>query len=381
MTERLAPAPAATDRRRHACAVDAERVEHEAVLRALSSAAPKMRTAPSPRPPRGDDAPGRRQLRGAEGGAARRRGSRCARTPSARRSKLPPPGCSRYASSMLDAGTGTSVHTRAGCRVAIATPESQRRRRPWASQRSAGSSPSSSHPRFPVRTPSRPRLPRAADRHEARDRRRRSAPGASGAPDQSASPPRCASHRAGRYERRPASSCASSFASASKNRGWSAAGRFERADPAGIGSGAGAGTAASLTGGRSFATGAAAGGARHAPGRRRAPRTRASFATWEAPDILASTHVSRRRLARAFPGIRTSADAADRVAYARDLWPRHHLAVRAGNVAEHRPAGIVWPANTGDVSAIVKVGLRDGTPVVPFGAGSGVCAGVLPSGT
>ena len=83
-------------------------------------------------------------------------------------------------------------------------------------------------------------------------------------------------------------------------------------------------------------------------------------------------------LARALPQIRTSSDAADRVAYARDLWPRHHLAVRAGNVAEHRPAGIVWPASTDEVSAIVKWAYETGTPVVPFGAGSGVCAGVLP---
>jgi alkyldihydroxyacetonephosphate synthase len=83
-------------------------------------------------------------------------------------------------------------------------------------------------------------------------------------------------------------------------------------------------------------------------------------------------------LARAFPDVRTSGDAADRVAYARDLWPRHHLAVRAGNVAEHRPAGIVWPTSTDEVSRIVRWAHDTGTPIVPFGAGSGVCAGVLP---
>jgi alkyldihydroxyacetonephosphate synthase len=83
-------------------------------------------------------------------------------------------------------------------------------------------------------------------------------------------------------------------------------------------------------------------------------------------------------LARAVPGVRTSADPADRVAYARDLWPRHHLAVRAGNVAQHQPAGIVWPASTEDVARIVRWAHDTGTPVVPFGAGSGVCAGILP---
>jgi alkyldihydroxyacetonephosphate synthase len=84
-------------------------------------------------------------------------------------------------------------------------------------------------------------------------------------------------------------------------------------------------------------------------------------------------------LTRALPDVRSSSDAADRVAYARDLWPRHHLAVRAGNVAEHRPAGIVWPESTEEVARIVRWAHDTETPIVPFGAGSGVCAGVLPS--
>ena len=44
-----------------------------------------------------------------------------------------------------------------------------------------------------------------------------------------------------------------------------------------------------------------------------------------------------RELTRALPGLTASADEADRVAYSRDLWPRHHMAVRAGHAAEHRP--------------------------------------------
>src|SRR4051812_6786920 len=89
--------------------------------------------------------------------------------------------------------------------------------------------------------------------------------------------------------------------------------------------------------------------------------------------------MSIAELARAVPNLRTSEDAADRVAYARALWPRHHLAVRSGNVGQHRPAGIVWPSSTAEVAAIVKWAFATETPVVPFGAGSGVCAGVLPS--
>ena len=84
-------------------------------------------------------------------------------------------------------------------------------------------------------------------------------------------------------------------------------------------------------------------------------------------------------VARLVPNLRVSDDAADRVAYARDLWPRHHLAVRAGRVAEHRPGAIVWPESTEDVRKIVAWARDSKTPIVPFGAGSGVCAGILPN--
>jgi alkyldihydroxyacetonephosphate synthase len=83
-------------------------------------------------------------------------------------------------------------------------------------------------------------------------------------------------------------------------------------------------------------------------------------------------------LRQVVPGLRASQDEADRVAYARDLWPRHHLAVRAGRPAEHRPAAIVWPTSTEEVAAIVRWARSRGVVVVPFGAGSGVCAGVQP---
>ena len=78
-------------------------------------------------------------------------------------------------------------------------------------------------------------------------------------------------------------------------------------------------------------------------------------------------------------GLRTSESLGDRISYARDLWPRNHLAVRAGNVAEHKPAGIVWPETTADVVRVVELARKKGIPIVPFGAGSGVCGGVLPS--
>ncbi len=81
---------------------------------------------------------------------------------------------------------------------------------------------------------------------------------------------------------------------------------------------------------------------------------------------------------KALPHIRKSAEPADQVAYSRDLWPRHHIAVRDGRVAEHRPGLVVWPETTADVAAIVRFCASEGVPLVPFGAGSGVCGGVLP---
>lgn len=48
-------------------------------------------------------------------------------------------------------------------------------------------------------------------------------------------------------------------------------------------------------------------------------------------------------------------------------------------MAPEPPAGIVWPESTDEVVQIVERAAREGTPIVPFGAGSGVCGGVLPT--
>jgi alkyldihydroxyacetonephosphate synthase len=85
-----------------------------------------------------------------------------------------------------------------------------------------------------------------------------------------------------------------------------------------------------------------------------------------------------RALAERLPALRTSASGPDRVAYARDLWPRHHLDVQAGRVAEHAPGLVAWPSSTEEVAALVAFAAAEGVPIVPFGAGSGVCGGVLP---
>ncbi|HRI65022.1 MAG TPA: FAD-binding protein [Polyangium sp.] len=84
------------------------------------------------------------------------------------------------------------------------------------------------------------------------------------------------------------------------------------------------------------------------------------------------------RIEEIAPGISVSGSPTDRIAYARDLWPRHHLAVSDGRIAEHRPDLVVWPRSVEEVSAIVRLCAHEGVPLVPFGAGSGVCGGVLP---
>lgn len=85
----------------------------------------------------------------------------------------------------------------------------------------------------------------------------------------------------------------------------------------------------------------------------------------------------RDDLARMVAG-RASADPADRVAYARDLWPRQQIVTRSGVAAPAPPAVVVWPESTDEVAAVLRYARERGVPVVPFGAGSGVCGGVRP---
>src|ERR1700727_2767100 len=89
------------------------------------------------------------------------------------------------------------------------------------------------------------------------------------------------------------------------------------------------------------------------------------------PDLAAE-------LSRALPGMRASSGEADRVTYSRDLWPRHHLDVRAGQPAAHRPGAIVWPASTDEVARVVRWARERSIALVPCGAGSGVCGGIAP---
>ncbi|MBN2497412.1 MAG: FAD-binding oxidoreductase [Deltaproteobacteria bacterium] len=72
-----------------------------------------------------------------------------------------------------------------------------------------------------------------------------------------------------------------------------------------------------------------------------------------------------------------SAGDADRMAYARDMWPRSLIRQRAG-AFDHPPEVVVWPGSAEEVAAVVKAAVGAGRCTVPFGAGSGVCGGTLP---
>lgn len=74
-----------------------------------------------------------------------------------------------------------------------------------------------------------------------------------------------------------------------------------------------------------------------------------------------------------------SSTPADKLAYSRDMWPRALLRLRAGHPSETPPQAVVWPGTVAEVQAIARFASQRGLPLVPFGAGSGVCGGIRPS--
>ena len=65
------------------------------------------------------------------------------------------------------------------------------------------------------------------------------------------------------------------------------------------------------------------------------------------------------------------------IAYSRDMWPRSLLRQRLGAVGK-APSLVVWPADTQEVAEVLRLANKQKVPVIPFGAGSGVCGGTLP---
>lgn len=65
-------------------------------------------------------------------------------------------------------------------------------------------------------------------------------------------------------------------------------------------------------------------------------------------------------------------------AAARDAWPRHLIAdaQATGTVTRSEPDVVLWPERAEQVEELVAWARREGTPLVPYGAGSGVCGAV-----
>jgi alkyldihydroxyacetonephosphate synthase len=76
--------------------------------------------------------------------------------------------------------------------------------------------------------------------------------------------------------------------------------------------------------------------------------------------------------------LKMSTSATDRRMVAHDLWPRR-LIDRREQEAPTLPARVFWPESTDEVARVVKQARRERRPLVPFGAGSGVCGGISPS--
>ena len=66
-------------------------------------------------------------------------------------------------------------------------------------------------------------------------------------------------------------------------------------------------------------------------------------------------------------------------AHAHDTWSLSLLRLMRGRLRE-RPACVVSPADTEAVAKVLRYANQHSLPVVPYGAGSGVCGGVLPDG-
>ncbi len=75
---------------------------------------------------------------------------------------------------------------------------------------------------------------------------------------------------------------------------------------------------------------------------------------------------------------RVSMSATDLTTYSRDMWPRLLLSIGAGVKLEARPHAVVWPENTREIAAVIRLARTLGVPIVPYGGGSGVCGGTVP---
>jgi alkyldihydroxyacetonephosphate synthase len=85
----------------------------------------------------------------------------------------------------------------------------------------------------------------------------------------------------------------------------------------------------------------------------------------------------RADLARELGAERVAWDEQTLADHAHDTWPLALLRLQRGEIVD-RPSCVVKPHAVEDVSRVLRYASRERVPVVPYGAGSGVCGGVLP---
>ena len=66
------------------------------------------------------------------------------------------------------------------------------------------------------------------------------------------------------------------------------------------------------------------------------------------------------------------------VAYSGDFWPKLQVWKLAGDVERYGAACVAWPSDEAEIRKIVKLCREHAVPIVPYGAGSGVCGGTVP---
>ncbi len=68
----------------------------------------------------------------------------------------------------------------------------------------------------------------------------------------------------------------------------------------------------------------------------------------------------------------------ERYAYAADLWPKNQLWKMQGEPARYAPDAVVQPGTEAEIIAICAAVAERSVPLIPYGAGSGVCGGTVP---
>ncbi len=103
------------------------------------------------------------------------------------------------------------------------------------------------------------------------------------------------------------------------------------------------------------------------------PMRVSSVPTGALPPPRAAVVQAQARLGATVGGRISTVDA-DRLAYARDMWPLALLWIRQGRTPPP-PDAVVWPSSEDDVIALTKAAREAKVALIPFGAGSGVCGG------